>query len=52
MGSVSNNISDKTPNIPARCKACGLTQKECHLAMKAIHDPEDPTNVVFVDQNT
>lgn len=39
--------SDKPPYTPTRCKACGLTQKECHQAMKTMHDLDDPTKCCF-----
>ena len=45
--STTNTTSDKTLYTPTRCKACGLTQKECHQAMKTIHNPEDPTTCCF-----
>ena len=41
------STTDNTSYKPTRCKACGLTQKECHQAMKAIHDPDDPTKCCF-----
>ena len=39
--------SDKTSYTPTRCKVCGMTQKECHQAMKTLHDPDDPTKCCF-----
>ena len=47
MNQPNNNPSDKTTYNPTRCKACGKTQKECHQAMKTLHDPDDPTKCCF-----
>ena len=38
---------DSTRYTPTRCEAFVLTQKECHQAMKTIHDPDDPTTYYF-----
>ena len=35
------------PYNPTRCKVCGMTQKECHLAWNSMHDPNDPTKCCF-----
>ena len=35
------------PYNPMRCKACGMTQKECHQAWNNIHDPNDPNKFCF-----
>ena len=40
---IAMSTKDSTSYTPTRCKACGMTQKECHQAMKTIHDPDDPT---------
>ena len=49
---TTNTTSEKTPYRPTRCKAFGLTRKECHQAMKTIHDPDESTTCFFMTQNT